>query len=146
MPGVTAVRKRTQSPGPLRSPMTLDPAPSPGLSASKRAGSALGAVLGRRGCADPDAAGRTLLLALIRLHSLGALSFDRGGAVHGADAVAEPSTDGKPLGPGVARGEGLPGSDRVALDGVGTVVRVGALGTAPAYNVGQSVCIPEEAA
>jgi hypothetical protein len=108
----------------------------------KQAGSALGALLGRRASADQDAAGRSLLLALVRLNALGALSFALGDAVHGDDTVAEPSTVGKPLGPeGMARGEGLPGGGRVDLDGVGAVVGVDALGT-PAYNMGQSVCIP----
>lgn len=109
----------------------------------KKAGAALGAVLGGRAGADQDAAGRSLLLSLIRLHALGALSFDLGDAVHGAGSVVEPSTGGEPLGPGVARGEGLPVGGRVALDGSGAVVRGAALETAPAYNMGQSVCIED---
>lgn len=109
----------------------------------KQAGSALGAVLGRRESANQDAAGRSLLLCLVRLHALGALSFVVGDAVHGDGVVAEPSTAGVDLGQGTARGTGLPGGGRVALGGVGTVVRGSALETAPAYNMGQSVCIHE---
>jgi hypothetical protein len=110
----------------------------------KQAGSALGAVLGRRGCADQDAAGRMLLLTLIRLHALGALTFDLdlGAAVHGDGTVAEPSTVATP--PErlrAARGAGCRGGGRVALDGVGTVGRGADLQTPPAYNMGESVCI-----
>ena len=107
----------------------------------KQAGSALAAVLGRRASADQVAAGRSLLLCLVRLNALGALSFSSGAAVHGDGVVAEPSTAGVDLGQGTARGTGLPGGGRVALGGVGTVVRGSALETAPAYNMGQSVCI-----
>ena len=107
----------------------------------KQAGSALGAVLGERGCADQDAAGRWLLLTLIRLHELGALAFDSGGAVHGADAVVEPSTVAGPLGPlGLVREDELRGGGRVVLDGRGAVVSA-ALQTPPAYNMGESICI-----
>ena len=104
----------------------------------KQAGSALGALLGRRGSADQDAAGRLLLLTFLRLHALAALSFDldRGAAVHGDDAVAEPSTGDKALAPDLARGHGLGDGGRVAFDGVGTVDRGAALQTAPAYNMG----------
>jgi hypothetical protein len=110
---------------------------------AKQAGSALGAVLGRRASANQDAAGRSLLLALVRLHALGALSFSASGAVHGDGVVAEPSTGGVLLGQGTARGAALPDGGRVALDGGGTVGRA-ALETAPAYNMGQSVCIDGE--
>lgn len=107
-----------------------------GRSSAERAGSALGEVLGRRASADRDAAGRSLLLCLVRLHELGALSFTPGAAVHGDDVVAEPSTAGVVLGLVMARGADLPGGGRVVLDGGGTVVRGAALGTAPAYNMG----------
>ena len=105
----------------------------------KRAGSALGAVLGRRGCADQDAAGRSVLLSLIRLHELGALVFDCQGAVHGDEAVSEPSTVAGPLGPlGLVREDDLRGGGRVVLDGRGAVVSA-ALQTPPVYNMGPSI-------
>jgi len=58
----------------------------------RKAGSALGVLLGERGCAAPDAAGRTLFLTLLRLHELGALEFEprAAGAVHRARPQAEP--------------------------------------------------------
>jgi len=83
----------------------------------RRAGDALASVLGgAAGPLDTDV-GRSLLLALIRLHELGALEFDTGlAAVHRARPQAEPSTV-------VGCGEAKPSE------------------TAPAYNMGQSVCI-----
>ena len=114
-----------------------------GVGSDKYAGSALGAVLGRRESANQDATGRSLLLALIRLNALGGLTFDSPGAVHGDGAVPEPSTVGTPCEPvGIARRVARPGGGRVDLDGSGAVVG-SALGTAPAYNMGQSVCIDE---
>jgi hypothetical protein len=105
----------------------------------KRAGSALGALLGQRGSADQDAAGRSLLTCLVRLHGLGALSFEFGAAVHGDGTVAEPSTDATPPEPvGIAQGAGCRVGGRVVLDGSGAGVRGAALQTAPAYNMGQS--------
>ena len=104
---------------------------------NKRAGSALGSLLGGRASAARDETGRSLLLGLLELHALGALSFERGAAVYGDCDVAEPSTAGATLGPvGPARGSGLPGGGRVAL-GVGVTVVGGAdLETAHPYNMG----------
>ena len=108
----------------------------------KQAGSALGAVLGRRESANQDAAGHSLLLSLVRLNALRGLTFESAGAVHGDGAVAEPSTVGKPLGPvGIARGDGLPGGGRVDLDG-GGAVGGSALKTPSPYNIWESICIP----
>ena len=102
----------------------------------KQAGSALGAVLGRRESANQDAAGRSLLLALVRLNALGGLTFDSAGAVHGDGAVAEPSTVGTPCEPvGIARRVACHGGGRVDLDGSGAVVG-SALQTAASYNIG----------
>ena len=109
-----------------------------GAGSDSVAGSALGALLGGRDSAAQDALGRQLLLSLIRLHAIGALSFDLGAAVHGGGTVAEPSTGDKALAPDLARGHGLIGGGRVALDGVVTVGRGAALKTPPAYNMGQS--------
>lgn len=84
----------------------------------RKAGAALGAVLGERDSAAGDARGRSLLLALIRLHELGALRFDARTpeAVHRA----------RPL------------------DESGPVVRCGPAkpGDIPSSNRGCSICIP----
>ena len=83
----------------------------------RTAGAALGALLGGRDSAARDARGRSLLLALIRLHELGALSFDArtSEAVHRARPLDEP-------GPVVRSGPAKPGD-------------------IPSSNRGCSVCI-----
>jgi hypothetical protein len=76
-----------------------------------------------------------LLLALVER---GVLRADgaAGAAVHGAEAVAEPSTGPLSLGPaGTARETRVRSGGRVALGGAGTVVR-GALQTPDACNTG----------
>lgn len=84
---------------------------------SRRAGDALASALG--GAAGPLStdAGRALLLALVRLNSLGALSFDSN-----AEAVHGPRPEGEP-GAVVGCGPATSGP------------------TAPTYNMGQSICI-----
>jgi len=62
----------------------------------KKAGDALASALGGAGGPHSTDAGRALLLALVRLHELGALAFDtendpdRAAAVHRARPQAEP--------------------------------------------------------
>ena len=107
-------------------------------------GSGLRQVLEARGCALSAAEARALSIRLIDLIASGLLVAEAPGAVHGDGVVAEPSTDGTPREPaGLARGADRPGGGRVAFDGGGAVVSVSGLQTAPAYNMGQSVCIPE---
>ena len=74
--------------------------------------------MGGRDSADRDARGRSLLLALIRLHELGALTFDARtpGAVH----RARPLDESRPV---VRCGPAKPGD-------------------IPSSNRGCSVCIP----
>lgn len=86
---------------------------------AKRAGDALAALLGGGASPASSDAGRALLLALVRLHELGALDFTTS-----TEAVHGPRPEGEP----------------------GAVVGYGAAQpseTAPAYNMGQSVCIDE---
>ena len=60
---------------------------------TRKAGDALASVLGEAAGPHGTDAGRALLLALIRLHSLGALSVrSHAEAVHRARPQAEPST------------------------------------------------------
>lgn len=83
----------------------------------KKAGDALASVLGgAAGPLDTDA-GRALLLALVRLHELGVLTFATDSA-----AVHSPRPNGQP-GAVVGCGEAKPSQ------------------TVPAYNMGQSNCI-----
>lgn len=91
-----------------------------GGEAKKRAGAALGAVLGGSDSAAGDAVGRSLLLALVRLHELGALSFD----ARTPEAVHRTRPKGEP----------------------GPVVRCGSAKPSfvPSSNRGHSVCIPED--
>lgn len=94
-----------------------------------QAGEALARALrARAGAPVTPEQGRELLLALVRLHELGALDF--------SPAAASP-------------GDPAPGSlprtaARSAAVGSGTRAdRPGDL-TAPAYNMGQSICIAED--
>ncbi|MDO9109001.1 MAG: hypothetical protein Q7U89_08465 [Coriobacteriia bacterium] len=85
----------------------------------KQAGDALEAVLRARGSGAEAGSGRVLLLALLRLHAAGGLTFGSADAVHGLWPQAEP----------------------------GAVIRSGAVSpatTAPAYNMGQSICISRD--
>jgi len=100
-----------------------------------RALAARGARVGREDAARVA----DLLLALLGSGVLHSPDF--AAAVHGADAVAEPSTVLPSFEPmGVARRARVRGGGRVALGGAGTVVR-GALETPDACNTGVSYSI-----
>jgi len=100
-----------------------------------QAGDALEALLRSRDSGAEQGSGRSLLLCLVRLHELGALSFEPGVAVHGDGVVAEQSTVGVALGQDLARGAGFPGGGRVALDDVGAVVWGACPETVHPYNM-----------
>lgn len=86
----------------------------------RKAADALGALLGEGASPAVSAAGRSLLLALVRLHELGALDFDTdAAAVHGRRPEGEPGT----------------------VDGCCSAQPSQ---TAPSYNMGQSICIDGE--
>jgi hypothetical protein len=102
-------------------------------------GEALARALAARGArVGREDAARVADLLLALLGSGVLYSPDSAAAVHGADAVAEPSTVPPFLGPvGLARGTRVRGSGRVALGGAGAVGR-GALETPDACNTGVS--------